>query len=181
MSRIGRKPIEIPEGVTVTVDGSKVVVKGPKGELHKDIRPEVEIKVEGSEITFTEKIKTKKSNAFWGLTRALVANMIEGVTEGYEKKLEMVGVGYRAKKDSDTKITISIGFSHPVEFEAPEGIELDVVDQTQIIVNGIDKQLVGQVAAKIRKIRKPEPYKGKGIKYEGEIVRRKPGKAGKVL
>jgi large subunit ribosomal protein L6 len=181
MSRIGRKPIEIPQGVTVTTDGGKVVVKGPKGQLENITRPEIEVKVDDSEVVLEEKIHTKESGAFWGLTRALIANMIEGVTEGFEKKLEMVGVGYRAKKDSDTKITISIGFSHPVIYEAPEGIKLDVEDQTLITVTGIDKQLVGQAAAEIRKIRKPEPYKGKGIKYQGEVIRRKPGKAGKVL
>lgn len=181
MSRIGRKPIEIPAGVTVTIDGRKVVVKGPKGQLEKEIRPEIEAKVEDNQIVFEEKIKTKDSNAFWGMTRALIANMVLGVTEGFEKKLEMVGVGYRAKKDTDRKITISIGFSHPVEYESPEGVTMDVEDQTQISVKGIDNQMVGQVAAEIRKIRKPEPYKGKGIKYAGEVIRRKAGKAGKVM
>ncbi len=180
MTRIGKKPIEIPQGVTVEINGDEVVVKGPKGELKHTVRPEIEVKNEEQTLIFTEKISTKESTALWGTTRALIANMITGVTDGFEKKLSMIGVGYRAKKESDTKITISIGFSHPVVFEAPEGVTLDVEDQTSIIIKGIDKQAVGQVAAEIRKIRKPEPYKGKGIRYVDEIVRRKAGKAGKV-
>lgn len=180
MTRIGKKPIEIPQGVTVAINGDEVVVKGPKGELSHTMRPEIGIELDGSILTFQEKIATKNSTALWGTTRALIANMIEGVTNGFEKKLDMVGVGYRAKKDSDTKITLSIGFSHPVEILAPQGITLDVEDQTGIIVRGIDKQAVGQIAAEIRKIRKPEPYKGKGIKYSDESIRRKAGKTGKV-
>jgi len=180
MSRVGKKPIEIPDGVTVTVTGNEVTVKGPKGELRQDTRREVEIKVDGATVLVEKRGKSKETPALWGLTRALIANMIEGVTNGYEKRLEMVGVGYRAKPDSDRKITLTVGFSHPVVFESPEGITIEVEDQTGIIIRGIDKQAVGQTAAEIRKIRKPEPYKGKGIKYVGEEVRRKAGKAGKV-
>jgi large subunit ribosomal protein L6 len=181
MSRIGRKPIEIPAGVTVTAVNGEVSVKGPKGELKQQIRPEIEVKVEDGKLVLSEKIKTKKTPALWGLSRALIANMVKGVTEGYEKKLEMVGVGYRAKKDTDRKITLTVGHSHPVVFEAPEGIQLEVEEQTGIIIRGASKQMVGQVAAKIREIRKPEPYKGKGIKYIDEVIRRKAGKAGKAL
>jgi large subunit ribosomal protein L6 len=181
MSRIGKKPIEIPAGVTVTVKDSVVTVKGPKGELVQDIRPEIEVNVIENQVVATQKKVTKSSSAMWGLMRALIANMIVGVTEGYEKKLQMIGVGYRVKKISDTKISMTVGFSHPVEFEAPEGVKLEVEGNDFIMVSGIDKQLVGLAAAQIRKIKKPEPYKGKGIRYEGEIVKRKPGKAGKVI
>jgi len=181
MSRIGKQPIEIPDGVTVTVKDSVVTVKGPKGELTQDIRPEVTVAVVENQVLATLKKETKSSSAMWGLMRSLIANMIVGVTEGYEKKLQMIGVGYRVKKVSDTKITMTVGFSHPVEFDAPEGVKLDVEGNDFIIVTGIDKQLVGLAAAQIRKIKKPEPYKGKGIRYEGEIVKRKPGKAGKVI
>ena len=181
MSRIGKKPVEIPAGVTVTVKESVITVKGPKGELKQDIRPEIAVEVVENQIVATLKKETKSSSAMWGLMRALFANMVVGVTEGYEKKLQMIGVGYRVKKISDSKITMTVGFSHPVEFDAPEGVKLDVEGNDFIIVSGIDKQLVGLAAAQIRKIKKPEPYKGKGIRYEGEIVKRKPGKAGKVI
>lgn len=181
MSRVGKQPITIPDEVNVDIKGSTITVKGSKGELTHEVRPEVEIKVEGDQIAFSKKGNNKDSSALWGTTRAVVANMIKGVTDGYEKKLKMVGVGYRAKKSSDQEISMTVGFSHPVEFKAPEGVKLDVEEQDTIIVSGIDKQLVGQTAAKIRAIRKPEPYKGKGIRYEDEIVRRKPGKVGKVL
>lgn len=180
MSRIGKTLIEIPAGVTVTFVEGVVAVKGPKGELSYEIRPEIEAKIEENQVKLVVAKETKDSNAFWGLTRALVANMILGVTEGFEKKLNLIGVGYRAKKESDNKISMTLGFSHPVIFDAPEGITLDVEGNDVIIVKGIDKQLVGLTTAKIRELRKPEPYKGKGIRYEGEVVKRKPGKAGKV-
>ena len=181
MSRIGRKPIEIPSGVTVSMTADEVMVKGPKGELKVQIRQEIGVKIEEGKVILEEKIKTKMSPALWGMTRALIANMVKGVTDGYEKKLEMVGVGYRAKKDSDRQITLTVGLSHPVVFEAPEGVTLDVEEQTGILIRGADKQAVGQAAAKIRQIKKPEPYKGKGIKYFDEVIRRKAGKAGKAL
>ena len=181
MSRIGRKLIEIPQGVTVEVNGRDVVVKGPKGSLTCKFESEIGVKVEENKIRVEILGVTKRSNAFWGLTRALIANMVKGVVGGFEKKLELVGVGYRAKQTSPSEIVLTVGFSHPVEFKAPEGIKLAVVDNTHITVTGADKQLVGLTAANIRKIKKPEPYKGKGIRYEGEVVRRKAGKAGKVV
>jgi len=180
MSRIGKKLIEIPSGVTVQVDGSTVVVKGSKGELSFTAPSEIIVSVEDSFVKVLAKDELKRLFPLWGLTRAMIANMVMGVTNGYEKKLEMVGVGYRAKQNSDG-VSISAGFSHPVEFKSPQGIEIQVPDQNTIIVKGIDRQLVGQVAANIRKIRKPEPYKGKGIKYSNEVVRRKAGKAGKAV
>lgn len=180
MSRIGSKPIEIPEGVQVTVKDRLVTVKGIKGELTQLIRPEIGVEVKDGVITVSKKLETDKTAAYWGLTRALIANMVEGVLNGYSKKLEMVGVGYRVKKESDSKISLAVGYSHPVVFEAPEGIKLDIEENNIIIISGLDKQLVGLTAAKIRKVRKPEPYKGKGIRYDDEIVRRKAGKAGIV-
>jgi large subunit ribosomal protein L6 len=180
MSRIGRKPVEIPQGVTVEVTGHEVVVKGLKGTLSFHFENEIGVKVEGSQVKVEMVAETKRSMALWGLTRALIANMVKGVTEGFVKKLEMVGVGYRAKQVSPNEIVLTVGFSHSVTFKAPEEIKLEVVDNTHITVSGADRQLVGLVAANIRKIRKPEPYKGKGIRYEGEYVRKKAGKAGKV-
>ncbi len=179
MSRIGKLPVEIPNGVTVSLEGDSLKVKGAKGELSYQLRPEIKVEIKDNKILVSVKIETKDSSAFWGLTRALIANMVEGVTNGYEKKLQLVGVGYRARQ-SGTGITFAIGYSHPVEFQAPEGISLRVEDDTSITVTGVNKGLVGQVAADIRKIRKPEPYKGKGIRYENEYVRRKAGKSGKV-
>jgi len=181
MSRIGKKPIEIPEGVTVEITGNKIIVKGTKGELAYDVRPEIALEQKDSTIIASVKKDTKDSAAYWGTTRALIANMIEGVINGFEKKLRLIGVGYRVKKESDSKISMTLGFSHPVLFEAPEGVTFNVEGQDQLTVKGIDKQLVGLTASKIRKLKKPEPYKGKGIRYEGEVVRRKPGKAGKVI
>lgn len=181
MSRIGKNPIEIPSGVTVTIKEGVVTVKGPKGQLTQEIVPEIEVAVADSKVVASVKKETKNSSALWGLTRSLIANMVLGVTEGFEKKLQMIGVGYRVKKISDSKISMTVGFSHPVEFDAPEGIKLDVEGNDWITVSGINKQLVGLTAAQIRKIKKPEPYKGKGIRYEGEIVKRKPGKAGRVI
>jgi large subunit ribosomal protein L6 len=180
MSRIGNKPIEIPAGVTLTVEKNVVKVKGPKGELEYTLRPEVSLKIEDAVVTVEQIVESRHTSAFMGLTRALVNNMVQGVNTGYQKKLELVGVGYRAKQDSPTKMTMTLGFSHPVIVEAPQGITLEVTDNVNILIKGIDKQLVGLVASKIRKLRKPEPYKGKGVKYEGEVIRRKQGKSGKV-
>lgn len=180
MSRLGRRKIQIPNQVEVEITGSKVTVKGPKGELSMDVRPEIEVVKKENELETNVKIPTKESNAFWGLTWSLLNNMIIGVTEGYEKKLELVGVGYRATGAADG-VNLTLGYSHPVEFKTPEGIELEVIDNKNITVRGTDKQLVGQTAAKIRALRKPEPYKGKGIRYSDEIIKLKPGKAGKVV
>ncbi|MBW6441682.1 50S ribosomal protein L6 [Patescibacteria group bacterium] len=180
MSRIGKKPIEIPQGVTVDITDNNVFVKGPKGEISFDFEKDVEVKKDGDIINVEMVGKSKNAPALWGLTRAMISNLIEGVTEGFEKKLELVGVGYRAKQVSPNEISMTLGFSHPVEFKSPEGVEIKVEDNTHITVLGIDKHLVGLTAANIRKIRKPEPYKGKGIRYEGEVVRRKAGKAGKI-
>lgn len=177
MSRVGRMPIEIPAGVTVDLQGHHITVKGPKGELSRDLHPDMNITVEGNEILVTRPSDNKDHRSLHGLTRALVANMVTGVTEGFSKKLEINGVGYRAAKQGN-KLVLTLGFSHPVEMEAPAGITIDVPNQTEIVVSGADKEVVGAVAADIRKWRKPEPYKGKGIRYEGEYVRRKAGKAG---
>jgi large subunit ribosomal protein L6 len=179
MSRIGKKPIEIPAGVKVALNNDVITVTGPKGELKTTLMPDIEVKSTDEEIICTVRIPSKKVSAYWGLTRSLIANMVEGVTKGFSKKLELVGVGYRAKQNG-TGASISVGYSNPVEFPAPKGVEIKVEDNTNITISGIDKQLVGEVAAKIRKIRKPEPYKGKGIKYAGEVIRRKAGKAGKT-
>lgn len=179
MSRIGNQPIKLPENVTAEIKGSVVRVAGPLGELEMEIRPEIKAEINDGSVVLSVRHDTKQSGAFWGMTRSLIANMVEGVTEGYEKRLEMVGVGYRVKKESNG-LSMTVGYSHPVNFESPEGIELDAEGDKIIIVKGIDKQLVGLTASQIRKIRKPEPYKGKGIRYEDEVVRRKPGKAGKV-
>ena len=177
MSRIGKKPISLPAGVKVTVDGDTVTVQGSKGTLVQTLPEGITINQEDNQLVLQRANDSKQQRAFHGLTRALIANMVEGVTNGFEKKLEMVGVGYRAQMQGK-KLVISIGFSHPVEVDAPEGIEFEVPAPTRITVRGIDKQLVGNTAAHIRAIRKPEPYKGKGIKYENEYIRRKAGKAG---
>ena len=178
MSRIGRMPIAIPAGVTVEVaENNKVTVKGPKGTLERVLPSEMEIKVEGVEVTVSRPNDLKRMKSLHGLTRTLINNMVVGVTAGYEKKLEVNGVGYKAQK-SGKKLTLSLGYSHPVEMEDPEGIET-VVDGNNIIVKGIDKEKVGQFAAEIRDKRRPEPYKGKGIKYADEVIRRKVGKTGK--
>ena len=178
MSRIGRMPIAIPAGVTVDVaENNKVTVKGPKGELVRVLPSEMEIKVEGAEVVVTRPNDLKKMKSLHGLTRTLINNMVVGVTTGYEKKLEVNGVGYRAAK-SGKKLTLNLGYSHPVEMEDPEGLET-VVDGNVITVKGIDKEKVGQFAAEIRDKRRPEPYKGKGIKYADEVIRRKVGKTGK--
>jgi len=178
MSRIGKMPIAVPSGVEVKVEGTTVTVKGPKGELSQDISPKITVTQEGSEIVVTRSDDEREARSQHGLARTLINNMVVGVSEGYEKKLEIVGVGYRAAlKGSD--IEMQLGFSHPVTVKPEPGITFEVPSNTQITVKGIDKQQVGQVAADIRKWRKPEPYKGKGIRYEGEYVRRKLGKAAK--
>ena len=179
MSRIGRMPIAIPAGVTVTIAENNVVsVKGPKGELVRELPVEMEIKEEEGKIIVARPNDLKRMKALHGLTRTLIANMITGVTAGYEKKLEVNGVGYRASK-AGKKLTLNLGYSHPVEMEDPEGIETVMEGQNIIIVKGIDKEKVGQFAAEIRSKREPEPYKGKGIKYADEVIRRKVGKTGK--
>lgn len=179
MSRIGRMPIAIPAGVTVEVaENNKVTVKGPKGTLERVLPVEMDIKVEGAEIVVSRPNDLKKMKSLHGLTRTLINNMVIGVTEGYEKKLEVNGVGYRAQKQGK-KLVLSLGYSHPVEMEDPEGLEAVLDGQNIIIVKGIDKEKVGQYAAEIRSKRAPEPYKGKGVKYADEVIRRKVGKTGK--
>lgn len=179
MSRIGLKPIEIPQGVEVKIDEKNfVVVKGPKGELEQQLSKDMTINIEENIINVVRPTDNKKHKSLHGLTRTLLSNMVEGVTKGYEKKLELVGVGYRANKQGD-KLVLSLGFSHPVEMVDPEGITVEVPSQTEVFIKGINKQLVGNYAAKIRELRKPEPYKGKGVRYAGEVVRRKVGKTGK--
>ncbi|QNM04881.1 50S ribosomal protein L6 [Qiania dongpingensis] len=179
MSRIGRMPIAVPAGVTVDIaENNKVVVKGPKGTLERVLPAEMEIKLEDSNIIVSRPNDLKKMKSLHGLTRSLLANMVHGVTEGYEKVLEVNGVGYKAQKQGK-KLVLSLGYSHPVEMEDPEGLESAVDGQNKIIVKGIDKEKVGQYAAEIRDKRRPEPYKGKGIKYADEVIRRKVGKTGK--
>lgn len=178
MSRIGFKPIEIPQGVEVKIDDKNyATVKGPKGELEQQLSSDMKFEIEGNIINVVRPTDNKKHKSLHGLTRTLLFNMIEGVTKGYEKKLELVGVGYRANKQGN-KLVLSLGFSHPIELEDPAGITVEVPSQTEIFVRGINKQLVGNYAAKIRELRKPEPYKGKGVRYSGEVVRRKVGKTG---
>jgi large subunit ribosomal protein L6 len=179
MSRVGKQPIPVPSGVEVTIDGPHVTVKGPKGTLEHDAPPTIVVSRDGDDIVVTRPDDERENRALHGLTRSLVANMVHGVSEGYERELEIVGVGYRATAQGPAKIELQLGFSHPVQFEAPEGITFEVPQPTRIMVRGCDKQLVGQVAANIRKIRKPEPYKGKGIRYSDEYVRRKAGKSAK--
>ena len=179
MSRIGRLPVAIPAGVTVEVAENNVVtVKGPKGTLVRELAPEMEIKVEGAEVVVTRPNDLKRMKSLHGLTRTLINNMVIGVSTGYQKVLEVNGVGYRAAK-SGNKLTLNLGYSHPVEMIDPEGIEAVCEGQNKIIVKGIDKEKVGQYAAEIRDKRRPEPYKGKGIKYSDEVIRRKVGKTGK--
>jgi large subunit ribosomal protein L6 len=178
MSRIGKKPIEIPTGVTITMNGDVVTVKGPKGELTRSFNPDIEIKVEENVINLSRPSESKEHRSIHGTTRSLLANMVEGVSKGFEKSLELIGVGYRAQKQGK-KLVLSVGYSHPVEFEPEEGVEVEVPSNTKVIVKGINKERVGALAANIRQVRPPEPYKGKGIRYEGEVVRRKEGKTGK--
>ncbi|MCZ0718069.1 50S ribosomal protein L6 [Aerococcus kribbianus] len=178
MSRIGNRPVELPSNVTLDIDGNTVTVKGPKGELTQTFSPVIEMKVDDNIVTFERPNDNKAVRSIHGTTRALFNNMVVGVSEGFTKELEMVGVGYRAQMSGD-KLVVNVGLSHPVEFEVPEGIEIEVPSNTQIKVKGISKEAVGQLAAEIRATRLPEPYKGKGVRYVGEYVRRKEGKTGK--
>ncbi|KUO95166.1 50S ribosomal protein L6 [Ferroacidibacillus organovorans] len=178
MSRIGRKPIVVPAGVTITQEGHVLTVKGPKGSLSRTLHEDMIVRVEADEIHVERPSDAKLHRSLHGTTRSVVSNMVEGVTKGYEKVLDLVGVGYRATK-SGNKVTLTLGFSHPVEVVAEEGLEIDVPTNTRLIVKGIDKERVGTFSAKIRDLRRPEPYKGKGIRYENEVVRRKVGKTGK--
>jgi large subunit ribosomal protein L6 len=175
MSRIGKKPIEVPAGVIVSIDPGRVTVSGPKGELRQDVPQRMQIAQEEGTITVTRPTERGEDRALHGLTRTLIANMVEGVTDGFEKRLEIQGVGYRATLQG-TDLELQVGYSHPVKIKPRDGISFEVPVPTQVIVRGIDKQIVGQTAAEIRKVRPPEPYKGKGIRYEGEYVRRKVGK-----
>ncbi len=175
MSRIGKQPIPLPDGVEVTIEPQLVKVKGPKGELHERVSRDMGIEQQNGEIVVSRPTDRGEHRALHGLTRSLIANMVEGVTNGYEKRLEIQGVGYRAQLQGK-KLVLALGYSHPVEMEAPEGVDFEVPMPTRIVVRGISKQVVGEVAANIRKQRPPEPYKGKGIRYEGEYVARKVGK-----
>jgi large subunit ribosomal protein L6 len=178
MSRVGNKPVELPDGVDVEIQGNAVTVKGSKGELNRSFNERIGFDIDNGFVSVTRPDDSRESRALHGLSRALLANMVTGVSDGYRKELEIQGVGYRAAlKGKD--IELLVGFSHPVTVQAPEGISLEVPEPTRIVVSGIDKEQVGQVAANIRKVRPPEPYKGKGIRYVGEYVRRKAGKAGK--
>ena len=176
MSRIGKKPVKVLKGVKITKTGDNIEVQGPKGTLKMYVNPLISSEIRDEEVLFTRKADTKKEKALHGLYAVLLKNLVSGVTEGFSKKLELVGIGYRAEAKKD-KILLSLGYSHPIVFSPPEGIKVDALTDTSIMISGIDKQLVGQVAAKIRSFRPPEPYKGKGIKYEGEYIRRKAGKA----
>jgi large subunit ribosomal protein L6 len=177
MSRVGKLPIHVPSGVTVDHQDGHVTIRGPKGILERIIHPKVEINVTGDTIVVTPRDSSNEAKAMWGLTRALLNNMVIGITQGFKKELEIVGVGYRAEQKGNT-IVFSLGYSHPVEYELPEGIEAKVEKQTRITLQGIDKELVGQTAATVRSFRRPEPYKGKGVRYLGEAVRHKVGKGG---
>ena len=179
MSRIGRLPIAVPSGVDVTIDGRQVTVKGPKGSLTRTLHPDMRVSQEDGSIVVTRPTEQKTHKQLHGLTRTLVNNMVVGVTDGYRKGLEITGVGYRAAL-SGRKLTLNLGYSHPIEIDPPEGITFEVENPTRLAVVGIDKELVGQIAAKVRQTRKPEPYKGKGVRYSGEYIRRKAGKAGKI-
>lgn len=178
MSRIGRKPITVPSGVDVTLDNSVITVKGPKGTLTRELHKEINVKIEGNEIVVERPSDNKLHRSLHGTTRSVVNNMVSGVTDGFSKTLELVGVGYRASKTGE-KLVLNVGYSHPVEITPEAGIVFEVPSNTKIIVSGINKERVGEYAAKIRAVRAPEPYKGKGIKYEGERIIRKEGKAGK--
>ncbi len=179
MSRIGRLPIPIPPGVEVTIDGSSITVSGPRGQLHRDIAPELNVVRDDGSLRVERPRDDKRSRELHGLTRTLVANMVTGVTAGYRKPLEITGVGYRAQKVGD-KLQLSVGYSHPIEIDPPAGISFELENPTKLAVVGIDKELVGLTAARVRATRKPEPYKGKGVRYAGEQIRRKAGKAGKI-
>ncbi len=175
MSRVGKKTIAVPAGVTVSVDGRQVTVKGPKGELNLSVSPLIEVAVGGNEVVVTRKAETKEARSVHGTTRTLIANMVEGVNNGFKKQLEISGVGFRAQIQGN-RITMSLGFSHPILFDVPEGITALVPDQTNIVIEGCDKQQVGEVSARLRAYYPAEPYKGKGVKYKGERIRRKAGK-----
>ena len=179
MSRIGRLPITVPSGVDVTIDGREVTVKGPKGSLSRSLHPDITVSREDGTIVVTRPTEQKTHKQLHGLTRTLVNNMVVGVTDGYRKGLEITGVGYRAALNG-RKLTLNLGYSHQIEIDPPEGITFEVENPTRLAVVGIDKELVGQVAARVRSTRKPEPYKGKGVRYAGEYIRRKAGKAGKI-
>ncbi len=179
MSRIGRLPITVPSTVDVTIDGRQLTVKGPKGTLSRALHPDMTVTREDATIVVTRPTEQKTHKQLHGLTRTLVNNMVVGVTDGYRKGLEITGVGYRAALNGK-KLTLNLGYSHPIEIDPPEGISFEVENPTRLAVVGIDKELVGQIAAKVRSTRKPEPYKGKGVRYAGEQIRRKAGKAGKI-
>ena len=179
MSRIGRLPITVPSGVDVTIDGRHVTVTGPKGSLSRALHPDMTVSREDGTLVVTRPTEQKTHKQLHGLTRTLVNNMVIGVTDGYRKGLEITGVGYRAALNG-RKLQLNLGYSHPIEIEPPEGIVFEVENPTRLAVVGIDKELVGQIAAKVRAMRKPEPYKGKGVRYSGEFIRRKAGKAGKI-
>jgi large subunit ribosomal protein L6 len=178
MSRIGKLPIPIPDGVQVNIQGQQVSVKGPKGSLDLAANPAIQVQLEEHRLVCRRSSEAKSHKALHGLTRALLANMVRGVLQGFERKLELVGVGYRASMLGPGNLNLTLGYSHPIIYPVPKGVAIEVKDQTQITVSGIDKQLVGSVAAKIRSFRPPEPYKGKGVKYAEERIRRKAGKAG---
>jgi large subunit ribosomal protein L6 len=177
MSRIGKKPVAVPSGVTVQVEGQLIRVKGPKGELARTVHPEIGLSLEGDQVSVTRPSDENRHKALHGLTRTLIANMVEGVAKGYQKTLEIQGVGYKAEM-TKTGLNVIVGYSHPVVYQAPEGITFAVANNTVVTISGPNKELVGQVAAELRQIRPPEPYKGKGIRYQGERVRRKAGKTG---
>ena len=179
MSRVGKSPIPVPSGVDVTISDGNVTVKGPKGTLARQLPPDISIRQDGEQLVVERPDDEREHRALHGLSRSLVNNMVVGVTAGFSKDLEIVGVGYRATAQGPSRIELALGFSHPVVVEAPEGITFEVPAPTRITVRGIDKETVGQVAANIRKVRKPEPYKGKGVRYAGEVVLRKAGKAAK--
>lgn len=177
MSRIGKRPIPVPAGVSVAINGNNVVVKGPKGELSRALPLDITVAQEGAELKVTRPSDEERHKALHGLTRTLVANMVEGVTAGFQKTLEITGVGYKAEIKPYGAL-LSLGFSHQIEYKSPEGVKISAPNPTTVVIDGASKELVGQVAAEIRSLRKPEPYKGKGVKYKGEVIRRKAGKAG---
>ena len=179
MSRVGKAPIPIPKGAEATIEGATIKIKGPKGALTRRINPKISVSIEDGNITVGRSNEGKEARSLHGLTRTLIANMVQGVTEGYQKTLLISGTGYRATQQGN-KLVLGMGLSHPVEMVPPEGIEIEVPSPTRIVVKGIDKELVGQISANIRAVRPPEPYKGKGIRYEGERIRMKAGKAGKA-
>lgn len=178
MSRIGKRPISIPQKVTVTIEGQQVAVKGPKGELSRTLPNEVIVEQEGETLLVKRRDESRAARQRHGLSRTLVANMVEGVSQGFQRRLEIQGVGYRAQVQG-RNLVLSVGYSHPVQIEPPDGVQMAVENNTNVVVSGIDKEIVGNIAARIRAVRPPEPYKGKGIRYAGEFVRRKAGKAGK--